>query len=52
MTEGRGWRCLWEAKAILGESTVWDERDGCVYWVDIEAPGIHWFEIATGRRQS
>src|SRR6195952_4726119 len=49
MMEGEGWRCLWDAKAILGESTVWDERDGCIYWVDIEAPSINWFHLDSGR---
>lgn len=52
MIEGDGWRCLWDAKAILGESTVWDARDGCIYWVDIEAPAVHWYELETGRKQS
>lgn len=37
--EGEGWRCLWDAKAILGESTVWDPRSGSVCWVDIEKIG-------------
>lgn len=49
MIEGQGWRCLWEAKAILGEGTIWDERDGCIYWVDIEDPGVRWYELATGQ---
>jgi sugar lactone lactonase YvrE len=52
MTEGDGWRCLWDAKAILGESTIWDDRDGCVYWVDIEAPSINWFELHSGQKGS
>ncbi len=50
MSEGPGWRCLWDAKAILGESTVWDARDGCIYWVDVEDPGIRWFELASGNK--
>jgi len=52
MSEGPGWRCLWDAKAILGESTIWDARDGCIYWVDVEDPGIRWYELASGRRGS
>jgi len=52
MIEGPGWRCLHEAKAILGESTVWDARDGRVYWVDIENPGIYWFDTADGQTGS
>jgi sugar lactone lactonase YvrE len=52
MLEGDGWRCLWEAKAILGESTVWDPRSGSICWVDIEAPSIHRYQLATGRKSS
>src|SRR5690606_62 len=49
MMEGEGWRCLWDAKAIVGESTIWDERDGCIYWVDIEAPSVNWFHLESGK---
>ncbi len=42
-----GWRCLWKARAHLGESTLWDERDGCIYWVDIEAPSVNWYHLQT-----
>jgi len=52
MIEGDGWRCLWDAKAIIGESTVWDERDGCIYWVDIEAPSVNWYHLASGAKKS
>lgn len=52
MMEGEGWRCLWDAKAILGESTIWDDRDGCIYWVDIEAPSINWYHLASGGKGS
>lgn len=50
--EGAGWRCLWDARAVLGESTVWDERTGSVCWVDIENPSIHAYELASGRKSS
>ena len=50
MMEGEGWRCLWDAKAILGESTIWDDRDGCIYWVDIEAPSINWYHLNNGEK--
>lgn len=49
MIEGSGWRCLYEAKAVLGESTVWDARDGRIYWVDIENPGIYWYDLVGGQ---
>ena len=52
MMSGDGWTCLWDAKAILGESTVWDARDGCVYFVDIDAPSVNWLNLASGDRGS
>lgn len=52
MEAGDGWTCLWDAKAILGESTLWDHRDGCIYWVDIDAPSVNWLTLATGERGS
>jgi sugar lactone lactonase YvrE len=45
--EGPGWRCLWEAKATLGESTLYDPRNGRIYWVDIENPSVNWIDIET-----
>lgn len=49
-----GWSCLWEANAHIGESTLWDERDGCIYWADINSdnPSINWLQIATGAQRS
>ena len=47
-----GWRCLWQAKAHLGESTLWDARDGCIYWVDIEAPSVNWYHLKSGATRS
>ena len=52
MEAGDGWICLWDAKAMLGESTLWDPRDGCIYWVDIDAPSVNWLAVATGERGS
>ena len=52
MMSGDGWTCLWDAKAILGESTLWDARDGCVYFVDIDAPSVNWLNLANGDRGS
>lgn len=43
-----GWTCLWDARASLGESTIWDHRDGCIYWVDIDAPSVNWYNLASG----
>jgi xylono-1,5-lactonase len=50
--EGDGWRCLWQAKAHLGEGIIWDSRDGCIYWLDVEAPLMHRYELVSGKRES
>ena len=50
--EGSNWRCLWKAKAHLGEGTLWDARDGCVYWLDVEAPLIRWLHLESGAQHS
>lgn len=49
-----GWRCLWEAGAYVGESTIWDDRDGCIYWVDINeaSPSVNWYSLASGEKRS
>ena len=35
----------------IGESPVWDERAGLLYWVDITPGTIHRIDPATGVRQ-
>jgi len=50
--EGRNWRCVWQARSHLGEGTVWDHRDGCVYWLDVEGPVIRWLHLETGAQKS
>jgi sugar lactone lactonase YvrE len=44
-------QCVVEAKALLGESTCWDARAQCLWWVDIFAQAIHRYEPAIGRTQ-
>ncbi|HQZ13033.1 MAG TPA: SMP-30/gluconolactonase/LRE family protein [Devosia sp.] len=44
--------CVLEAGAALGESPVWDEQGGHLYWVDCLAPAIHRFDPATGEDTS
>jgi sugar lactone lactonase YvrE len=34
-------RCLWEAKATLGEGVLWHAAGNCVYFVDIKGKRIH-----------
>lgn len=36
----------------LGESALWDERAGRLYWVDILGRAIHWLDWAAGRTGS
>lgn len=45
-------RCVWDVGAQLGEGPVWDARDGCLWFVDIETPAIHRYRIADGERAS
>lgn len=33
--------CVDPGGAILGESPIWDEEEGAVYWVDIKKPSIN-----------
>lgn len=33
---------------LLGEGPVWVPERGCLFWVDIEAPGIRWLHLAEG----
>src|SRR5258708_5564163 len=37
-----------DAKAVLGEGPVWDEKGGVLYWVDIDRPAVHRFDPASG----
>jgi L-arabinonolactonase len=41
--------CVVDAKAILGEGTMWDPRAQVLWWVDIWAKLIHRYDPATGR---
>lgn len=36
---------------LLGEGPVWDDRSGCVFWVDIKNPAIHSLHLASGARR-
>jgi xylono-1,5-lactonase len=45
-------RCVWDIGAQLGEGPVWDARDGCVWFVDIETPAIHRYRLGDGDKRS
>jgi L-arabinonolactonase len=40
--------CVVDAKALLGEGTVWDPAAQCLWWIDIYARAIHRYEPASG----
>ena len=44
-------RCVWDAKALLGEGAVWDAASRRLYWVDIKGGEILALEPASGRRR-
>ncbi|WP_332089872.1 SMP-30/gluconolactonase/LRE family protein [Paenibacillus sp. GYB003] len=41
-----------DAKATLGEGPSWDERNGLLYWVDIEGKRLHTYETGSGKTSS
>src|SRR3954451_14532999 len=43
---------VWDARAVLGEGPIWDERERVLHWVDVEASTLHTLEPASGRRTS
>ncbi|HEY7990400.1 MAG TPA: SMP-30/gluconolactonase/LRE family protein, partial [Stellaceae bacterium] len=40
-------RCVVDAKALIGESAVWDDRYHFVYWLDIDGRKLHRYDPAT-----
>jgi sugar lactone lactonase YvrE len=38
--------CVWDARAILGEGTLWSVREQAVYWVDILGHRLHRYSPA------
>jgi sugar lactone lactonase YvrE len=38
-----------DARVELGEGPLWDEHDGVLWWVDINAGHVHRFDPATGQ---
>jgi sugar lactone lactonase YvrE len=40
---------LVDARASLGEGPVWDDREGCLWWVDILGETVHRTDPASGR---
>ena len=44
----RGFSCVLDVRASLGECPVWSESEQVLYWVDINAPSLNRFDPATG----
>jgi sugar lactone lactonase YvrE len=40
--------CVLPARAALGESPVWSEREARLYWLDIDGRSVHRFDPVTG----
>jgi sugar lactone lactonase YvrE len=45
-------KCLLDARCVLGEGPVWDERTGLLWWVDVKAPAIHRLDPEGGEHRS
>ncbi|MES2943440.1 MAG: SMP-30/gluconolactonase/LRE family protein, partial [Pseudomonadota bacterium] len=45
-------QCVNPAGALLGEGTLWSQREQALYWVDILACGLHRFDPASGAKNS
>ena len=45
-------RCVWDARAQLGEGTTWSPREQALWWVDILGGCLHRYAPATGARHS
>jgi sugar lactone lactonase YvrE len=44
-------RCVVDAKALLGEGTLWDPAAQCLWWLDIFSNEIHRYEPSSGQTQ-
>ena len=45
-------KCAVDAKAELGEGTLWDPAAGVLWWIDIWQKHIHRYDPATGKNQT
>ena len=45
-------RCVLPWQAIVGESPVWNIKEQCLYWVDIQNKQIHRFDPSSGRNET
>ncbi|MBL8551600.1 MAG: SMP-30/gluconolactonase/LRE family protein [Hyphomonadaceae bacterium] len=45
-------RCVWPARAQLGEGPLWDPRDGLIYFVDIKGRMLNRCDLAGAAREA
>lgn len=45
-------KCLWEIRAILGESPLYDPRNKTLYWLDIKGEKLFAFSLSSEIRQT
>jgi D-xylonolactonase len=45
-------RCVWPARALLGEGPLWAARENAVYWVDIKGRVLYRLSLADESRKS
>ncbi|MBL4574625.1 MAG: SMP-30/gluconolactonase/LRE family protein [Opitutaceae bacterium] len=45
-------KCLVESHSTLGEGPLWDQKEKCLWWVDIEGRKIHRYDPVTGENRS
>lgn len=41
-------RCIYEARAVLGEGALWSPTEQALYWIDQMRPEIHRLDVAQG----
>lgn len=45
-------RIVLKSSAKLGEGSIWDSREKCLWWVDITAGRVHRYDPATGENRT
>ncbi|NOK04644.1 MULTISPECIES: SMP-30/gluconolactonase/LRE family protein [Myxococcus] len=45
-------RCIWPARAVLGEGPFWMATEGALYWLDIPGRKVHRLELQSGAQAS
>jgi sugar lactone lactonase YvrE len=43
---------VWDERALLGEGPLWDEREQCLYWVDVDGFALHTYRPGDDGRET